>query len=123
MLDPYRSAFDPKFVGASGGAMDAPPHRYLFNCYMYEYHTMQLGLLLSGLVRFGASHTGEILPHETICSWTRSFGWSRRERSQDCGIRHCQSSCCFGGVNGVRRQTWIVRMMKILVRMLASLLH
>ena len=95
--------------------MDAPPHKYLFHCYMYEYHTMQLGLLLSGLVSDGASDVGESMPNETNPSWTRSFGWSKSARRPDCGIRHFPYSCCFGGVNGVRRQIWIGKTTKIQV--------
>ncbi|KAI0917777.1 hypothetical protein AcV7_007101 [Taiwanofungus camphoratus] len=46
VLDPYRSAFDPKHVGTPEGVIEPPPHRYLFHCYVYEYHLMQFAILL-----------------------------------------------------------------------------
>ena len=51
VLDPYRCAFDPKHVkDGKGGVAEAPPHKYLFHCYMYEYHILQFALLVEGLV-------------------------------------------------------------------------
>ncbi|KAH9905564.1 uncharacterized protein B0H18DRAFT_1132072, partial [Fomitopsis serialis] len=43
VLDPYRSAFDPARVGSPGADATAepPPHRYLFHCYVYQYHLIQ----------------------------------------------------------------------------------
>ena len=52
VLDPYRSAFDPKHVKSRDGLVDAPPHKYLFHCYMYEFHTLRLAILVEELVRF-----------------------------------------------------------------------
>ena len=49
VLDPYRVAFDPQYI-KKGGAHEAPPHKYLFHCYMYEYHILQLGILIEGVV-------------------------------------------------------------------------
>ncbi|TFK87224.1 hypothetical protein K466DRAFT_491227 [Polyporus arcularius HHB13444] len=45
VLDPYRSAFDPKHVRADG-FHDPPPHRYLFHCYMYQYHLIRFSSIL-----------------------------------------------------------------------------
>ncbi|KAI0060820.1 hypothetical protein BV25DRAFT_1871013 [Artomyces pyxidatus] len=45
VLDPYRSAFDPKHVGSMTGE-DVPPHRYLFHCYVYQYHALQFVIVL-----------------------------------------------------------------------------
>ncbi|KAI0041545.1 hypothetical protein FA95DRAFT_1548599 [Auriscalpium vulgare] len=45
VLEPYRSAFDPKHVGSMTGE-GVPPHRYLFHCYVYQYHLMQFSLVL-----------------------------------------------------------------------------
>ncbi|GJE89275.1 aromatic acid exporter family member 2 domain-containing protein [Phanerochaete sordida] len=51
VLDPYRSAFDPHHVKeGKNGLHDAPPHKYLFHCYMYEYHVLQFALLVEGLL-------------------------------------------------------------------------
>ncbi|KAH9906104.1 uncharacterized protein B0H18DRAFT_898949 [Fomitopsis serialis] len=43
VLDPYRSAFDPSHVGSPGvdATSEPPPHRYLFHCYVYQYHLIQ----------------------------------------------------------------------------------
>jgi hypothetical protein len=38
VLDPYRAVLDPKFAGED---VDTPPHRYLFHCYVYQYHLMR----------------------------------------------------------------------------------
>lgn len=50
VLDPYRSAFDPKHVRAGAGLHDPPPHRYLFHCYMYQYHLMRFSSILTEVV-------------------------------------------------------------------------
>ncbi|KAI0653782.1 hypothetical protein C8Q70DRAFT_927041 [Cubamyces menziesii] len=47
VLDPYRSAFDPKHVRSLSGIHEAPPHRYLFHCYMYQYHLMRFASILT----------------------------------------------------------------------------
>ncbi|KII83920.1 hypothetical protein PLICRDRAFT_179954 [Plicaturopsis crispa FD-325 SS-3] len=44
VLDPYRSVFDPKHASLSAEGETAPPHRYLFHCYVYQYHLMSFGL-------------------------------------------------------------------------------
>lgn len=51
MLDPYRSAFDPKHIGTSDRFEEPPPHKFLFDCYVYEYHAMEFANLLAELVR------------------------------------------------------------------------
>ena len=51
VLDPYRSAFDPKHVRTGHGFQDPPPHRYLFHCYMYQYHLMRFSSILTEIVR------------------------------------------------------------------------
>lgn len=51
VLDPYRCAFDPRHVrSGKSGAPEAPPHKYLFHCYVYEFHSLQMGVLIKGLV-------------------------------------------------------------------------
>ena len=50
VLDPYRSAFDPKHIGSSDHFEQPPPHKFLFNCYMYEYHALEFATLLTDLV-------------------------------------------------------------------------
>ncbi|KIP04314.1 hypothetical protein PHLGIDRAFT_493842 [Phlebiopsis gigantea 11061_1 CR5-6] len=51
VLDPYRSAFDPHHVkrGRTAGT-NAPPHKYLFHCYMYEFHALQFSILIKELL-------------------------------------------------------------------------
>lgn len=51
VLEPYREAFDPKHLGSMTGD-NVPPHRFLFHCYLYQYH----------LRRFCARL------HETVCN-------------------------------------------------------
>ncbi|KAI0716122.1 hypothetical protein C8T65DRAFT_738161 [Cerioporus squamosus] len=46
VLDSYRSAFDPKHVRGNG-FYDPPPHRYLFHCYMYQYHLIRFTSILT----------------------------------------------------------------------------
>ncbi|KAI0641257.1 hypothetical protein C8Q79DRAFT_919931 [Trametes meyenii] len=50
VLDPYRSAFDPKHVRAMYGIHEPPPHRYLFHCYMYQYHLMRFSSILTEIL-------------------------------------------------------------------------
>ncbi|KAI0353282.1 hypothetical protein OH77DRAFT_1407363 [Trametes cingulata] len=50
VLDPYRSAFDPKHVRAIPGIHEPPPHRYLFHCYMYQYHLMRFSSILTEIL-------------------------------------------------------------------------
>ncbi|KAI0770884.1 hypothetical protein BD413DRAFT_553337 [Trametes elegans] len=50
VLDPYRSAFDPKHVRAVAGTQEPPPHRYLFHCYMYQYHLMRFSSILTEIL-------------------------------------------------------------------------
>ncbi|CDO69808.1 hypothetical protein BN946_scf184803.g6 [Trametes cinnabarina] len=47
VLDPYRSAFDPQHVRALSGIHEPPPHRYLFHCYMYQYHLIRFSSILT----------------------------------------------------------------------------
>ncbi|KAI0318290.1 hypothetical protein OF83DRAFT_1057097 [Amylostereum chailletii] len=37
VLEPYRSAFDSRHLGSLTGD-NVPPHRFLFHCYVYQYH-------------------------------------------------------------------------------------
>jgi len=58
VLDPYLLAFDPEHVASSDEEL--PPHRYLFHCYVYQYHLLQFTTLLVSAVRvslIGFSHT------------------------------------------------------------------
>lgn len=43
VLDVYRPVFSPGRTD-SPGAEDPPPHRYLFQCYLYQYHLIHLAL-------------------------------------------------------------------------------
>ncbi|KZT00914.1 uncharacterized protein LAESUDRAFT_523085 [Laetiporus sulphureus 93-53] len=46
VLDPYRSAFDPSHVRSPGGSTEPPPHRYLFHCYVYQYHLIRFASII-----------------------------------------------------------------------------
>lgn len=50
VVDPYRSAFDPRHIGSITGE-DVPPHRYLFHCYVYQYHLMHFSMNLLDLLQ------------------------------------------------------------------------
>src|ERR1700734_3043055 len=57
ILDPYRPAFDPQHV-ASPSDEGVPPHRYLFHCYVYQYHLLQFAtVLVSTVCKFAYSLT------------------------------------------------------------------
>lgn len=54
VLEPYLIAFDPNHV-ASSSDDELPPHRYLFHCYVYQYHLLQFTIILVGVVRVSLS--------------------------------------------------------------------
>ncbi|KAL4245332.1 hypothetical protein ABKN59_008325 [Abortiporus biennis] len=84
VLDPYRSAFDPRYVGAGGFA---PPHRYLFHCYVYEYHAMQFAIILGDLIdeicRLETERQKAKLWLPTLPLLANFLQWSRWETSDD----------------------------------------
>ncbi|KAF7964639.1 hypothetical protein HWV62_4637, partial [Athelia sp. TMB] len=45
VLEPYRSAFDPE-SDPNSELTEIPPHRYLFNCYVYQFHLMQFAIVM-----------------------------------------------------------------------------
>ena len=55
VVDPYRASFD----AGNGESSDAPSHRHLFHCYVYQYHLWQFVKILSELVC-------RLLPRRTI---------------------------------------------------------
>ena len=61
-MDPYRCAFDPKRVG-SNDAREPPPHKYLFHCYVYEYHALRFAVLLDEMVSYCLELHGGLLDH------------------------------------------------------------
>ncbi|KZV73701.1 hypothetical protein PENSPDRAFT_602548 [Peniophora sp. CONT] len=46
VLEPYREAFDPKHLGSMTGD-NVPPHRFLFHCYLYQYHLRRFCMRLN----------------------------------------------------------------------------
>jgi hypothetical protein len=50
VLDPYRPAFDPNHI-ASTSDEEMIPHRYLFDCYVYQYHLLQFAIIVVSMVR------------------------------------------------------------------------
>ncbi|KAJ6630533.1 hypothetical protein B0H10DRAFT_1981580 [Mycena sp. CBHHK59/15] len=42
ILEPYRPSFDPE----SDPEQEMPPHRFLFHCYVYQYHLLQVADLM-----------------------------------------------------------------------------
>lgn len=49
MLEPYRAAFSAEHKGMLTGD-GVPPHRYLFHCFLYQYHLMRFSDNLLELV-------------------------------------------------------------------------
>ncbi|KZP16769.1 hypothetical protein FIBSPDRAFT_1047238 [Athelia psychrophila] len=45
VLEPYMAAFDPESDSHSE-LTEVPPHRYLFNCYVYQFHLMQFAIVM-----------------------------------------------------------------------------
>ncbi|KAH7923390.1 hypothetical protein BV22DRAFT_1196761 [Leucogyrophana mollusca] len=51
VLDPYRPIFDTEDDQTSTkGEDEVPPHRYLFHCYVYQYHLMEFSKLLQDML-------------------------------------------------------------------------
>lgn len=48
VLEPYRPMFDT--VDDLASCDDVPPHRYLFHCYVYQYHLMRFAATLQALL-------------------------------------------------------------------------
>jgi hypothetical protein len=66
VLDPYRPAFDPNHV-ASSFDKEMIPHRYLFDCYLYQYHLLQFAVILINMVRIltdTLAHINNIAYHD-----------------------------------------------------------
>ncbi|KAK7688323.1 hypothetical protein QCA50_008695 [Cerrena zonata] len=80
VLDPYRSAFDPKHIGSSDHFEEPPPHKFLFNCYMYEYHALEfaniLADLLEDIIKLEKTYTKATLWLPTL-SLSKILVWSR----------------------------------------------
>ncbi|KAG2140498.1 uncharacterized protein EDB93DRAFT_1241857 [Suillus bovinus] len=49
VLDPYRPMFDSNDDASSD--YEVPPHRFLFHCYVYQYHLLQFSALLQDMER------------------------------------------------------------------------
>ncbi|KAG1817351.1 hypothetical protein EV424DRAFT_1324468 [Suillus variegatus] len=49
VLDPYRPMFDRSDDTSSD--YEVPPHRYLFHCYVYQYHLLQFAALLQDMLK------------------------------------------------------------------------
>ncbi|KAF9220310.1 hypothetical protein BS17DRAFT_739428 [Gyrodon lividus] len=48
VLDPYRAIFTPS--DDLNAEYDVPPHRYLFHCYVYQYHLMRFAALIQAML-------------------------------------------------------------------------
>ncbi|THH28781.1 hypothetical protein EUX98_g5402 [Antrodiella citrinella] len=49
ILDPYRPALDPQHVDFPGHG-DPPIHKFLFHCYVFQYHFMRFSMFLSEMM-------------------------------------------------------------------------
>jgi hypothetical protein len=53
VIDPWRRFFDPNHDSEPGSALEnepIPPHRYLFHCYVYQYHLQEFTVRLLDMV-------------------------------------------------------------------------
>jgi predicted neuraminidase len=52
VIDPYRVAFDPKVDGTNMADLEPPGHRYLFHCYTYQHHLIQVASIAIEMARY-----------------------------------------------------------------------
>ncbi|KAJ7172199.1 hypothetical protein C8R46DRAFT_893839 [Mycena filopes] len=82
ILDPWRPSFDP-----SDNEQEMPPHRYLFNGYVYQYHLIQvsanIATMLDEIHSMETEHAKERLwtpAHRLILDWSN---WHLPELGED----------------------------------------
>lgn len=86
VLEPYRAIFGSPSDGPT--YEDAPPHRYLFHCYVYQYHLMRfsdtLQALLEEITRLETERKHPMLWFPSL-KLTKLAFWSTWEFSDDVG--------------------------------------
>ncbi|KAG2336424.1 hypothetical protein BDR05DRAFT_1005899 [Suillus weaverae] len=79
VLDPYRPMFDRSYGASSDD--EVPPHRYLFHCYVHQYHLLQFAVLLQDMVRGFFSLRKK--PKIWLPSLPKLFTWTTWEASEN----------------------------------------
>ncbi|KAG1736637.1 uncharacterized protein EDB91DRAFT_1141898 [Suillus paluster] len=81
VLDPYRPIFDRSYDASSDD--EVPPHRYLFHCYVYQYHLLQFAVLLQEMLKeIIRLETERKKPKLWLPSLPKLFTWTRWEASE-----------------------------------------
>jgi hypothetical protein len=81
VLDPYRPLFD-RSHGASSDD-EVPPHRFLFHCYVYQYHLLQFAVLLQNMLKeIIRLETERKKPRLWLPSLPKLFTWTTWEPSE-----------------------------------------
>lgn len=82
VLDPYRPALEAK----GDVEQDSPSHRYLFHCYVYQYHLMRFTCQIIEMVK--SSPRGIPVELTSFFSLTRSFVSSKSDPRIVYGLLH-----------------------------------
>lgn len=81
VLDPYRPMFDRSYGASSDD--EVPPHRYLFHCYVYQYHLLQFAVLLQDMLKeIIRLETERKKPKIWLPSLPKLFTWTTWEASE-----------------------------------------
>ncbi|KAG2130867.1 hypothetical protein DEU56DRAFT_981991 [Suillus clintonianus] len=81
VLDPYRPMFDPSYDASSDD--EVPPHRFLFHCYVYQYHLLRFAMLSQDLLKeIIRLETERKKPKIWLPSLPKLFAWTTWEASE-----------------------------------------
>lgn len=81
VLDPYRPMFDSSYDTSSDDQV--PPHRYLFHCYVYQYHLLHFAVLLQEMLKeLIRLETERKKPTLWLPSLPKLFTWTTWEPSE-----------------------------------------
>ncbi|OAX35889.1 hypothetical protein K503DRAFT_827545 [Rhizopogon vinicolor AM-OR11-026] len=81
VMDPYRPLFDSNYDALRDDTV--PPHRYLFHCYVYQYHLMQFAVLLQDMLKeIIRLETERKKPKLWLPPLPRLFSWTTWEPSE-----------------------------------------
>jgi hypothetical protein len=108
VTEPWRVIFD---VKGGDSDVEAPSHRYLFHCYVYQYHLMRFSTMIMELVRLTFSCV--VPPSHLFDSSTKSFVSRKNVVTIGSGP---QSVACFTGTGGNWTSMESIMMRKIPIR-------
>lgn len=66
VLEPYKQAFEPTSPTDADTEDEMPPHRYLFYCYVFQYHVMRFGQISLQIVSRHVSFQSVITDFENV---------------------------------------------------------